>query len=358
MENSREDQIARVNARYNDIKNKIRDLKSTINTKKANNEDVQDDELQLKELISNLQTTVVLLNNLRAPPGNTGNDKEPVNFILDILSSSFEGLMSTSLGPLELLIQLVNFFITTFINFVKDLFRKIKDFIRFIFDELRKLFPQIDILYNAVRTIDVNNQTVQRLWYSLIELVTKGLKDIQNIFFNFEAVIVEFVKAIISNLKEFVDVLFNEIKKLFPEISTLYDAVSTIENTSKKTQGLFNVMVEVFLSVIRAFQSIFSGFLKIFLDRISFMDDNVKLFNDQVSNLMKLANLNNEIVNTTKTAFNTSINTLKGNLSNLRNKINAVSGKKIDIPHFGNVSGPSFDTSGLNTAINNLKTIK
>ena len=357
MENSREDQIARVNSRYNEIKNKIRDLKSIINTKKANNEDVQDDELQLKELVSNLQTTVVLLNNLRTPPGNTGNDKEPINFILDVMSSSFEGLMSTALGPLELLIQLVNFFITTFINFVKDLVRKIKDFIRFIFDELRKLFPQISTLYDAVSTIDTNNQTVQSLWYMLIGLVSKALTDVQNIFFNFEAVIVEFVEALIRNIKEFVDLLFTQIKRLFPEISTLYDAVRTVENTSKKTQGLFTVMVEVFVAVINSFQSIFGGFLKIFLDRITLMDDNVKLFNDQVTKLLGLANLNNEIVTSTKTAFNTSITTLKTNLTSLRNRISAKSGNSINIPHFGSVKGPSFDVSALNTAINNLKTI-
>ena len=357
MSNTREAQIASVNARYNEINIRIKKLRGTINVKKSKNEDVSKQETEMKELVNSLKNTVSRLNELRQSVGSTKGDKEPLNFILELMSSSMEGILSTSLGPLEILIQLVDFFIKKFIGFVKDIIDKIKLLLSTIIDQALKLFKDITTLFSAINTIIINNELVQGLWNNLIDLASKASRDVQNIFEKFSKLIMTFVKAIIDNIKNFVDILFTQIKNLFPDITTLYNAISTVENTFKKTQGLFTVMVEVFISVISTFQSIFNKFLEIFLDKITVMDDGVKLFNEQVDKLMGLANLNNQIVNDTKDAFNTSITTLKDNLKTLKSKIDSVSGKTINIPPFGSVSGPSFDISALNIAINNLKTI-
>ena len=111
MSNTREAQIASVNARYNEINIRIKKLRGTINVKKSKNEDVSKQETEMKELVNSLKNTVSRLNELRQSVGSTKGDKEPLNFILELMSSSMEGILSTSLGPLEILIQLVDFFI-------------------------------------------------------------------------------------------------------------------------------------------------------------------------------------------------------------------------------------------------------
>ena len=146
MQNDRESQISSVNARYNEINNKIKQLRASIKTKKSNGESIQDEEAEMQELVNSLKNTVSRLNELRLPAGSTSGDKEPLNFILDLVSSSMEGIMSTTLGPLELLIQLVNFFIGLFIGFVKAIIKEIKFFVTMIIDQTTKLFPSISNL--------------------------------------------------------------------------------------------------------------------------------------------------------------------------------------------------------------------
>ena len=282
MDKTREAQIASVNAEYNKLNKKVKQLRGTIKVKKSNNEDTTQEESEMKDLIQRIKNIVNVLNELRLPPGSTSGDKEPLNFILDLVSSSMEGLMSTSLGPLELLIQLVNFFIDLFIGFVKAIIKEIKFFVQLAIDQATKLFPTVSVLYDAIGTIDTNNKTVQFLWRSIVDIL---------------------------------------------------------------------------LSILAAFKTILSGFLNLFLDKFNSLDSSIGIFNDNVTKLTDLANLNNKIINDTKAAFNNSISTLKGNLTNLKNTINGKSGNTINIPHFGSVKGPTFDTSVLSTAINNLKTV-
>ena len=185
MDNTREAQIASVNARYNEINKKIKNLRGTINVKKSNNEDVSQQEAEMKELVNNLKNTVSSLNELRLPAGSTKGDKEPLNFIFDLVSSTMEGITSTTLGPLELLIQLVNFFIELFIGFVKAIIKEIKFFVSLIIEQSSKLFPEISTLYSAVGTINTNNKTVQFLWTSIVDILLSILSAFKNILSGF-----------------------------------------------------------------------------------------------------------------------------------------------------------------------------
>jgi phage-related protein len=357
MDNTREAQTASVNARYNEINKKIKNLRGVINAKKSKNEDVSQQETEMEDLINSLKNTVSSLNELRLPAGNTKGDKEPLNFILDLVSSTMEGIMSTSLGPLELLIQLVNFFIELFIGFVKAIIKEIKFFVSMIIEQASKLFPEISTLYSAVSTINTNNKLVQGLWNNLIDLASKASTDVQNIFERFSNLIMKFVNAIISNLKEFIDMLFNEIKKLFPEISTLYDAVHTIEKTSKTNQTLWRSIVDIILSILAAFKTILSGFLNLFLDKFNSLDSSIGIFNESVTKLTELANLNNKVVNETKQRFNGAIDNLKKDLKNLQSNLSGASNKQIGLGQFGSIKGPSFDLTSINTTIDNLNKI-
>ena len=185
MDNTREAQIASVNARYNEINKKKKNLRGTINVKKSNNEDVSQQEAEMKELVNNLKNTVSSLNELRLPAGSTKGDKEPLNFIFDLVSSTMEGITSTTLGPLELLIQLVNFFIELFIGFVKAIIKEIKFFVTMIIDQSTKLFPEISTLYDAIGTINTNNKTVQFLWRSIVDILLSILAAFKTILSGF-----------------------------------------------------------------------------------------------------------------------------------------------------------------------------
>jgi hypothetical protein len=282
MDNTREAQIASVNARYNEINKKIKNLRGTINVKKSNNEDVSQQEAEMKELVNNLKNTVSSLNELRLPAGSTKGDKEPLNFIFDLVSSTMEGITSTTLGPLELLIQLVNFFIELFIGFVKAIIKEIKFFVSLIIEQSSKLFPEISTLYSAVGTINTNNKTVQFLWTSVVDIL---------------------------------------------------------------------------LSILSAFKNILSGFLNLFLDKFNSLDSSISIFNDSVTKLTELANLNNQVVNDTKQRFNGAIDNLKKDLKSMQSNLAGASNKQIGLGQFGSIKGPSFDLTGINTAIDNLNKI-
>ena len=282
MEKTREAQIAAVNAEYNKINKQIKKLRGTIKVKKSKNEDTTQEESELRELIQRLKTIVNVLNELRLPPGSTSGDKEPLNLILELMSSSMEGLMSTALGPLELLIQLVNFFIELFIGFVKAIIKEIKFFVSLIIEQASKLFPEISTLYSAVGTINTNNKTVQFLWRSIVDII---------------------------------------------------------------------------LSILAAFKTILSGFLNLFLDKFNSLDNSIGVFNDSVTKLTELANLNNKIVNDTKQKFNGAIDNLKKDLKSLQSNLAGASNKQIGLGKYGSIKGPSFDLTGINTAIDNLNKI-
>lgn len=282
MQNNRESQISSINARYNEINNKIKQLRASIKTKKSNGESVQDQEAEMQELVNSLKNTVSRLNELRVPAGSTSGDKEPLNFILDLVSSSMEGIMSTTLGPLELLIQLVNFFIKLFIDFVKAIIKEIKFFVTMMIDQATKLFPSISTLYDAMGTINTNNKTVQFLWTSIVDIL---------------------------------------------------------------------------LSILSAFKNILSGFLNLFLDKFNSLDSSINVFNDSVTKLTELANLNNKIVNDTKQKFNGAIDNLKKDLKSLQSNLAGASNKQIGLGKYGSIKGPSFDLTGINTAIDNLNKI-
>lgn len=244
MENDREAQLATVTARYNDINNNIKKLRRTINIKKENKEDTREDELKMEELVNSLRNTVSVINSLRLAPGSTKGDKEPLNFILDLMSSSMEGILSTSLGPLELLIQLVNFFIDLFIGFVKAIINEIKFFVKLAIDQATKLFPTVSVLYDAIGTIDINNKTVQFLWRSIVDILLSILAAFKNILSGFLNLFMDKFNSLDKSIGIFNDNvtkltdLANLNNKIVNETKQRFNGA--INNLKKDLQGLKN----------------------------------------------------------------------------------------------------------------------
>ena len=246
MQNDRESQISSVNARYNEINNKIKQLRATINTKKSNGESVQQQEAEMQELVNSLKNTVSKLNELRVPAGSTSGDKEPLNFILDLVSSSMEGIMSTTLGPLELLIQLVNFFIGLFIGFVKAIIKEIKFFVQLAIDQTTKLFPTVSVLYDAIGTIDTNNKTVQFLWTSIVDIILSILSAFKNILSGFLNLFLDKFNSLDKSIG-----IFNESVTKLTDLANLNNKIvnetkqrfnGAIDNLKKDLQGLKNTL--------------------------------------------------------------------------------------------------------------------
>jgi len=244
MENDRQAQVATVTARYNDINNNIKKLRRTINIKKENKEDTREDELKMEELVNSLRNTVSVINSLRLAPGSTKGDKEPLNFILDLMSSSMEGILSTSLGPLELLIQLVNFFIDLFIGFVKAIINEIKFFVKLAIDQATKLFPTVSVLYDAIGTIDINNKTVQFLWRSIVDILLSILAAFKNILSGFLNLFMDKFNSLDKSIGIFNDNvtkltdLANLNNKIVNETKQRFNGA--INNLKKDLQGLKN----------------------------------------------------------------------------------------------------------------------
>lgn len=356
---TREDQIAAANARYTELKNEIRKLQSVIKTKDANKEDIQEEKEKMEELVISLKKTVDLLNQLRKPAGSSSkqDDKGPIDFILDMVSSSFEGLISTSLGPLELLIQLVDFFVRLFVSFVQDIFNKVKRFIDLILNQVKAVFPQIEKLFDGLGIIELTSKTVQNLWYNIVDLVKRALGDLQNIFYSFSEFFSNIIEEIINKVKNLLEKIITEVTNIFPQIDKLFNATASIEQVNKINQSIWYYMVDVISTIIGSIATIFSGVLSIFIGKVAMLDQSIGFFNNQVNMLLGLANLNNEIVNGTKRAFNDTITKVKSDLSSLKSKIDGLSGKSIKLGPFGDIKGPEFDLSPLSDAINSLKTI-
>ena len=246
MENVREAQIASVNAEYNKLNKKVKQLRGTIKVKKSKNEDTTQEEAEMKDLIQRIKNIVNVLNELRLPPGSTSGDKEPLNFILELVSSSMEGILSTSLGPLELLIQLVNFFIDLFIGFVKAIIKEIKFFVKIAIDQTTKLFPSISTLYDAVSTIDTNNKTVQFLWTSIVDIILSILSAFKNILSGFLNLFLDKFNSLDKSIG-----IFNESVTKLTDLANLNNKIvnetkqrfnGAIDNLKKDLQGLKNTL--------------------------------------------------------------------------------------------------------------------
>lgn len=244
MENDREAQIASVNAEYNKLNKKVKQLRGTIKVKKSKNEDTTQEEAEMRDLIQRLKNIVNVLNELRLPPGSTSGDKEPLNFILELVSSSMEGILSTSLGPLELLIQLVNFFIDLFIGFVKAIIKEIKFFVKLAIDQATKLFPTVSVLYDAIGTIDTNNKTVQFLWRSIVDILLSILAAFKTILSGFLNLFLDKFNSLDSSIGIFNDNvtkltdLANLNNKIVNETKQRFNGA--IDNLKKDLQGLKN----------------------------------------------------------------------------------------------------------------------
>lgn len=244
MENDREAQIASVNAEYNKLNKKVKQLRGTIKVKKSKNEDTTQEEAEMRDLIRRLKNIVNVLNELRLPPGSTSGDKEPLNFILELMSSSMEGILSTSLGPLELLIQLVNFFIDLFIGFVKAIIKEIKFFVKLAIDQATKLFPTVSVLYDAIGTIDINNKTVQFLWRSIVDILLSILAAFKTILSGFLNLFMDKFNSLDKSIGIFNDNvtkltdLANLNNKIVNETKQRFNGA--IDNLKKDLQGLKN----------------------------------------------------------------------------------------------------------------------
>lgn len=244
MENDREAQIASVNAEYNKLNKKVKQLRGTIKVKKSKNEDTTQEESEMRDLIQRLKNIVNVLNELRLPPGSTSGDKEPLNFILELVSSSMEGILSTSLGPLELLIQLVNFFIELFIDFVKAIIKEIKFFVKLAIDQATKLFPTVSVLYDAIGTIDTNNKTVQFLWRSIVDILLSILAAFKTILSGFLNLFMDKFNSLDNSIGIFNDNvtkltdLANLNNKIVNETKQRFNGA--IDNLKKDLQGLKN----------------------------------------------------------------------------------------------------------------------
>lgn len=242
MENDREAQIASVNTEYNKLNKKVKQLQGTIKVKKSKNEDTTQEESEMKDLLERLRNIVNVLNELRLPPGSIHGDKEPLNFILDLVSSSMEGILSTSLGPLELLMQLVNFFIKLFVGFVKAIIKEIKFFAQLAIDQATKLFPSISVLYDAIGTIDINNKTVQFLWRSIVDIILSILSAFKNILSGFLNLFLDKFNSLDNSIN-----VFNDSVNKLTEIANLNNKLvnetkqrfnGAIDNMKKDLQGL------------------------------------------------------------------------------------------------------------------------